>query len=93
MNSVFVLYITVVLMAIVAFACTVLCLAWSIPSWRRRLARSRTEPQAFPALHVGLSGWQARVGNCLISIGIASCALAGWYGCYCVLAALNAWQR
>jgi len=93
MQAVIVLYITVALMAVVAAACTVLCFAWSILSWRHRLARSRNEPQTPPALHVGFSGWKARLGNCIISIGIAFCASTGWYGCYCVLAALNGWHR
>ncbi|MFN8739714.1 MAG: hypothetical protein ACK5YR_07330 [Pirellula sp.] len=81
-----VLYTTAALMAFVGFFCAVLCLAWSIPSWRRRLARSQAPGHSEAG---GLAGWPARVGSALISIGIAACAVAGWYGCYCVLAALS----
>lgn len=81
----FILYTTAILMALVGGFCAVLCLAWSIPSWRHRLARSsvsiRIESKE-------LNGWPARVGMALISIGIAACAAASWYGCYCVLDAL-----
>ncbi len=72
------LYTTAALMALVAIACTVLCLAWSFPAWRRRLG-----PVAPGA--GGLSGWHATVGSGLISAGIAACAVLAWYGVYCTL--------
>ncbi len=93
MNVLIVLYTTAALMAVVGVACTALCLAWSIPAWRRRLARRGVAPEVRGAETGGLTGWPARVGSGLISIGIASCAVVGWYGCYCVLAALNAAPR
>lgn len=88
MNSLVVVYTTAALMAFVAFACTALCFAWSIPSWRHRLARSRTATEASGAESAGLTGWPARVGSGLVSTGIAACAAVGWYGCYCVISAL-----
>ena len=85
MNSL-ILYTTAALMAFVGVVCAVLCVVWSIPSWRRRLAR----PQVLVGPQTrGLTGWPARVGSALVSTGIAACALVGWYGCYCVLAALR----
>jgi hypothetical protein len=89
MNSLVVIYTTAALMAFVAVACSALCFAWSIPSWRRRLARSSAAPEANGAESVGLTGWPARVGSGLVSIGIAACAVVGWYGCYGVLTALS----
>lgn len=89
-----ILYTTAVLMALVGVVCAVICVAWSIPSWRRRLARPpvasqvRCRPES-----EGLTGWPARVGSALISTGIAACAVAGWYGCYCVLTALGVGSR
>ena len=77
-----ILYATAALLTLVAVACTALCLAWSIPAWRRRLGKGRT-PRAD-----GLSGWPARVGGGMISAGIAGCAVAAWYGLYCTLAAI-----
>lgn len=74
-----VLYATGVLMALVAVACTVLCLVWTNPASRRRLGRS-------PGGTEGLSGWPARIGSGLISAGIAASAGVAWYGCYCVFA-------
>jgi len=99
-NSLIVLYTTAALMAVVAVACTALCLAWSVPAWRRRLARRgvaievrSAEPGKLTGWPGGLTGWTARVGSGLISIGIATCAVVGWYGCFSVLAALNAARR
>lgn len=81
-----VLYTTALLMALVAIACTALCLAWSIPSWRQRLAPSEADvgrPRGWV-----LTGWPARVGDVLVSAGIAACALLAWYGVACILAAM-----
>jgi len=93
MNSLIVVYTSAALMAVVAAACTALCLAWSIPSWRRRLAGPGVAPEVRSPNTGGLSGWPARVGSGLVSTGIAACAVVGWYGCYCVLAALSAASR
>jgi len=92
-KSLIVLYTTAALMAVVAVACTALCLAWSVPSWRRRLARCGVAIEVWGVEPGGLTGWPARVGSGLISIGIATCAVVGWYGCFSVLAALNAARR
>ena len=93
MHSLVVLYTTAALMAVVAVACTALCLAWSIPAWRRRLARRGVACEIRGGEAGGLTGWPARLGGGLVSIGIASCAVVAWYGCYCVLAALSAVPR
>lgn len=93
MNSLIVLYTTAALMAVVAVACTALCLAWSVPAWRRRLARRGVAIEVRSAEPGRLTGWPARVGSGLISIGIATCAVVAWYGCFSVLAALNAARR
>ncbi len=93
MNSFVVLYTTAALMAGVALACTALCLAWSIPAWRRRLARCGVASEVRDAATGVLTGWPARVGSALVSIGIAACAVVGWYGCFGVLAALHAAPR
>jgi hypothetical protein len=88
MNA-FILYATAALMAFVGAVCAVLCVAWSILSWRRRLARNTVVPNVLGRPEAGgLTGWPARVGTALVSTGIASCAAVGWYGCYCVLASL-----
>lgn len=79
--SPFVLYTTAILMALVAFACTILCLVWSKPAWRKRLGQREGQPKH-------LSRWR-RIGSGVVSTGIAACAGVAWYGCYCVLAALN----
>ncbi|NBV46608.1 MAG: hypothetical protein EBR86_13465 [Planctomycetia bacterium] len=93
MTSLIVLSTTAALMGGVAAACTVLCLAWSIPAWRRRLDRREVAAVAGGAEAGGLTGWPARVASGLVSVGIASCAAVGWYGCYSVLAALIAAHR
>jgi hypothetical protein len=85
MISVGVLYTTAALLALVAVACTALCLAWSNPAWRRRLAPDKGESEARAG---GVSGWPARVGSGLVSAGIGACALVAWYGLYCALAAI-----
>lgn len=36
----------------------------------------------------GLTGWPTRVGDVLVSAGIAACALLAWYGVSCILAAM-----
>ncbi len=77
-----VLYATAALLALVAVACTALCLAWSNPAWRRWLA-----PAGAPAPG-GLGGRPARIGGGLVSAGIAAVALVAWYGLYCALAAI-----
>ena len=83
-----VLYTTAVLMALVAAACTALCLAWSNPAWRRRLAPAGGTSGVLPAAGGGLSGWPARVGSGIMSVGIGAVALVAWYGFYCTLAAI-----
>ncbi len=84
------LYIAAVLMAVVVSACALLCVVWSIRSWRRRLQGPAVTNQVLGGPSAkGLSGWQGRIGSVLISIGIAICAVVAWYGCYCVLAALG----
>lgn len=81
-----ILYTTTVLMALVATACTGLCLVWSVPPLRHRLARTTGDvgrPRA-----AELSGRPAQIGSALVSAGIAACALLAWYGVYCMLAAV-----
>ena len=88
MLSLGILYSTAALLASVAVACTALCLTWSNPDWRDRLALARSESDASAPGAGGLSGWPARVGTGLISAGIAACALVAWYGLYCTLTAI-----
>lgn len=84
-----ILYTTAALMAIVGFFCTWLCVCWSIPSWRMRLAVSPSIPQVLGIQQThSLTGWPVRVGSVLISAGIAACALTCGYGCCCVLVAV-----
>ena len=83
-----ILYTTAALMALVAIACTALCLVWSVPAWRRRLAPTGGSPDAPASETSGMSGWPARVGSGLVSAGIAASALVAWYGVYCTLAAV-----
>ena len=85
-----VLYTTAALMALVGVFCGMLFVAWSIPSWRRRLAGAQILARSESG---GLTGWPARVGSVLVSVGIAACAVAGCYGCYCALAALSVGSR
>lgn len=79
------LYATAALMALVAAACTALCLAWSVPAWRRRLAPEVVTATTAPRSR-GLSGWPAVVGSGLVSAGIGAVAMLAWYGAYCTLA-------
>ena len=90
MNSLIVLYVTAALMAFVAVSCTALCFAWSIPSWRRRLAGPGVATQVRDSESGGLTGLSSRVGSGLVSTGIAACAAIAWYGSYSVLATLLA---
>ena len=76
------LYVTAVLLALVGVACTVLCLIWSVPSWRRRLARTVVATD-------GLQGWPALVGSGVVSVGIAICAAFALHGCYALLVSLS----
>lgn len=83
-----ILYTTAALMALVATACTLLCPVWSVPAWRRRLARDERGLDVRSPEAAGLAGWPARIGSGLVSAGIAACALVAWYGVYCTLAAV-----
>ena len=81
-----ILYTTAALMAIVGVVCALLCVAWSIPSWRRRLATPTV------VIHVlrspkteGLTGGSACVGSILVSIGIGACAVVALYGSYSIV--------
>jgi hypothetical protein len=82
------LYTTAALMALVATVCTVLCVVWSVPAWRRRLAPAKGASAATTPRADGLSGWRASVGSGLVAAGIAASALLAWYGVYCTLAAV-----
>ncbi len=82
------LFATAALLAVVAIACSALCLAWSIPSWRVWLASRNGLPRLTGARAIELRGWAALVGSGLISAGIAACAVAAWFGCYAVLSSL-----
>ena len=81
-----ILYATAALMALVASACTALCLVWSVPAWRNWLAPAEAEVRRPKASE--LSGWSAQIGSGLVSAGIAACALLAWYGVYCTLVAV-----
>lgn len=83
-----VLYTTAALLALVAAVSTALCLVWSVPAWRRRLAPPAGGPDAGVPGAGGLSGWTARVGSGLISAGIAASAAVAWYGLYCTVTAI-----
>jgi hypothetical protein len=83
-----VLYTTAAMMGLVAVTCTALCLAWSNPAWRRRLAPAGGATGARAAGAGGLRGWPARVGGGVISAGIAAGAVVAWYGLYCTLTAI-----
>jgi len=88
MLSLGLLYTTALLMALVAAACTALCLAWSNPAWRRWLAPAGGRSKVLATAGGGLSGWPARVGSWIVSAGIGAVALIAWYGFYCTLAAI-----
>ena len=81
-----ILYTTAALMALVATACTALCLIWSVPAWRHWLAPAEADARQHRA--AGLRGWSAQIGSGLVSAGIAACALLAWYGVYCTLSAV-----
>ena len=83
-----ILFTTAALLALLAVACTAVCLAWSIPAWRRKLAAGVRPADTLKPRAGGLSGWPARIGSGLVSAGIAGCALVAWYGLYCALAAI-----
>lgn len=77
------LFATAALMALVAVACSVLWLVWTVPAWRGRLGAPAAAPRAD-----ALRGWAAGVGSALVSVGIAASALLAWYGVYATLTAL-----
>ena len=81
-----ILYTTAALMALVAAACTGLCLVWSVAAWRPWLGSAAADVRRPRA--VELSGWTARIGSGLVSAGIAACALLAWYGVSCIIAAV-----
>ncbi|MGC4005981.1 MAG: hypothetical protein QM811_23820 [Pirellulales bacterium] len=83
-----ILYVTAALMALVAIACTALCLVWSVPAWRSRLAQTDDMADAHHPRAAGLSGRPARIGSVLISVGIGACTLLAWYGVYGTLTAM-----
>ena len=61
MNSFVVMYTTAALMAFVAVACTALCFAWSIPSWRHRLRGPELQLKLLvPSLQDSLAGRACR---------------------------------
>lgn len=81
-----ILYTAAALMALVATICTALCLVWSVPAWRRWLARAG--PNVRRSSAAGLTGCPAHIGSWLVAVGIAACALLAWYGVYCTLLAV-----
>jgi len=81
------------LMVLVALSCTALCFAWSIPSWRRRLAGNKAMSLAHEPETGGLTGWPARFGSVLILSGLVIVAAIAWYSSYSVLVALLAASR
>ncbi|MFZ9092291.1 MAG: hypothetical protein ACO3FE_19630 [Planctomycetaceae bacterium] len=89
MDSPAVLSTTVALMALVAVTCTVLCIAWSVPSLRRRLGHSDASSAVSRFENSGLTGWSATLASGIVSIGIAVCAAVAWYGCYSILCAMG----
>lgn len=78
------LYVTVALLALLAVSLTAIFCAWSIPSWRLRLARY----QASSPDHE-LTGWLGHVGSGLVSAALAATASLAWWGFYAVLASLT----
>ncbi|MFO0899735.1 MAG: hypothetical protein U0836_20085 [Pirellulales bacterium] len=77
-------YLTVALLALLALSLTAIGCAWSIPSWRRRLARRHDNAQANQ-----LTGWPSRVGSGLVSVALACTAVVAWWGFYVVLTAAS----
>ncbi len=88
MLSLGLLYTTAVLMGLVAIACTALCVVWTNPVWRRRLAPTDDGFNGSAPVAGRLTGWPARLGSGLVSAGIGAVALVAWYGLYCTLAAI-----
>ncbi len=86
MGSYFVLCATAALIASVAMACSALCIAWTVPAWRQRLAKPRNASNLQPTDAQSLTGWPAQLGSVLISIGIAGSAILAWYGFFAILA-------
>lgn len=84
-----ILYTTAALLAIVGVACVLLCVAWSIPSLRRRLASPTGAIQVVGSPKIGsLNGWPALTGSLLVSIGIGACAAIAIYGSYSIVSAM-----
>ncbi|MFM8495583.1 MAG: hypothetical protein ACKOEM_08670 [Planctomycetia bacterium] len=93
MNALVLSIVAAVSMALVAAACTVLCLAWSIPAWRRRLGGAGLALRGASHNGTKLAGLPLRVASGLVSTGLAACAIAAWYGCGSVVAAVIAASR
>jgi hypothetical protein len=74
--------LTIALLALLAVSLTAICCAWSIPSWRVRLARRPAVAQPHQ-----LTGWPGHVGSGLVSAALAATAGLAWWGFYVVLAA------
>ncbi len=77
------LYLTVALLALLAVSLTAICCAWSIPSWRVRLARRCADARAHQ-----LAGWSGHVGVRLVSVALAATAGLAWWGFLAVLTAV-----
>ncbi len=77
------LYVTVALFAALAASLTAICSAWSVPSWRARLARRPVRVQAHE-----LTGWSGHTGIGLVSVAMAAAASMAWWGFYVVLTAV-----
>lgn len=90
MSSLVVLWLTVVLMAIVAVVCTALFFAWVNPVWRLRLAERRVGNELSHPQGRGPTSLYSHVASGLVAIGIAVSAVVSWYGMYSVLNALIA---
>lgn len=93
MNPLVVSTVAAVSMALVAVGCTVLCLAWSIPSWRCRLDAAGVPQRCGSHAGKRLEGLPLRVASGLVSFGLAACSIAAWYGCGSVVAAVIAALR
>jgi hypothetical protein len=78
------IYLTVALLALLAVSLTAICCAWSIPSWRLRLARRHANAQAHQ-----LTSWSGHVGSGLVSAALAGAAGLAWWGFYVVLTAVT----
>lgn len=84
-----ILYTAALLMALVGVACALLCVVWSIPSWRRRLANPNVAIQmpGHPKTQ-GLTGWPAFVGSLSVSVGIGISAAVALYGSYLIVSSM-----